>query len=317
MAGGRLRPEDAKTLEAKLAKQPDDMTVRSELLEYYFMKEYSSPEAQAAHHQHVFWIIKNHPDAPIAGLPYSSLDRILDGDAYEQGKKLWLEQTKAKSTNLAVIGNAAEYFQLHDRDLAEKLLKQAQKAEPKNPGWSDRLGQLYILDLIGQSGTNMAAKALAEFERAQTLTIPAVLGAPRLVNLSKAAFAAGDLDKARKYATELLGPGMKWSGGGNAGDACFQGNTVLGRIALREGKMDEAKKCLLAAGQTKGSPVLGSFGPNMSLARDLAEKGETDVVIQFFDLCRKFWSGGTERLDKWTKDVKAGVPPDFGTNLAY
>ena len=317
LAGSRLQPDEAKALEAKLAKQPDDLSVRSKLLGYYFRLQFSSPDAKAAHQHHVFWIIKNHPEAPIAGLPYSSLDNTLDGDAYQQGKQLWLEQTKAKATNLAVLANAAHYFQLHDRDLAEKLLKQGQNADPNNPGWSDRLGQIYMLDIIGKTGTDVAAKALAEFERAQTSTIPAVPGNPRLMDLAKAAFAAGDLEKARKYATELLGPGMEGKGGGNAGDACFQGNTILGRIALREGKMDEAKKCLLASGQTKGSPVLGSFGPSMILAKELAEKGETDVVIQFFDLCRKFWPGGTDRLDKWTKDVKAGVPPDFGTNLAY
>jgi hypothetical protein len=26
---------------------------------------------------------------------------------------------------------------------------------------------------------------------------------------------------------------------------------------------------------------------------------------------------GRERLDQWTKEVNAGLPPDFGGNLAY
>ena len=50
------------------------------------------------------------------------------------------------------------------------------------------------------------------------------------------ALAAGDLEKARTYASELLGPGLQWSRGGNAGNALFHGNIVLGRIALREGQ---------------------------------------------------------------------------------
>jgi len=62
---------------------------------------------------------------------------------------------------------------------------------------------------------------------------------------------------------------------------------------------------------------MNSFGPNMSLARDLLEQGERDVVLQYFDLCRNFWKMGQDQLDHWTKDVKAGNMPDFGANLVY
>jgi hypothetical protein len=55
----------------------------------------------------------------------------------------------------------------------------------------------------------------------------------------------------------------------------------------------------------------------MSLAKELLEKGETDAVLKYFDLCRKFWGKGGERLDKWTQEVKAGIAPDFGANLDY
>jgi hypothetical protein len=55
----------------------------------------------------------------------------------------------------------------------------------------------------------------------------------------------------------------------------------------------------------------------MSLARDLAEKGEKDVVVEYFDQCRKFWRMGTDKLDKWTKEVRVGIMPDFGANLVY
>jgi len=92
---------------------------------------------------------------------------------------------------------------------------------------------------------------------------------------------------------------------------------VLGRIALRQGQIKLAKEYLLKAGQTPGSPQLNSFGPNMSLARDLAEKGEKDVVVEYFDQCRKFWRMGTDKLDKWTKEVRVGIMPDFGANLVY
>jgi hypothetical protein len=62
---------------------------------------------------------------------------------------------------------------------------------------------------------------------------------------------------------------------------------------------------------------MNSFGPNMSLAKDLLEKGEREVVLEYFELCRKFWKLHTGRLDDWSRDVKAGRIPDFGANLVY
>ena len=62
---------------------------------------------------------------------------------------------------------------------------------------------------------------------------------------------------------------------------------------------------------------MNSFGPNMSLARDLLEKGERETVLQYFELCRKFWKMGQRNLDQWTEDVKAGRTPEFGANLVY
>jgi hypothetical protein len=94
-------------------------------------------------------------------------------------------------------------------------------------------------------------------------------------------------------------------------------NLVLGRIAVQEGRMDDAKHHLLEAGKSPGSPVMNSFGPNMSLAQDLLEKGERDVVLEYFELCRKFWQMDRGRLDQWGQDVKAGKTPDFGANLVY
>jgi hypothetical protein len=315
MAGQRLSAAEAKALESAVAKQPDDLSARTKLLGYYFMRQYSLPAAKAARPPHIFWIIKNQPAAEIAGLPYCNLDPIMDPDAYAQGKKLWLEQTKAQATNPAVLGNAADFFLIHDHDLAEDLLKQAQKAEPENPHWSDQLGNLYALP--NDDEKTDAAKSLQEFERAQAADPDASSRFHRLDELAKQAFAAADLKKASLYANELRAAAPQHPKDWNYGNAILMGNTVLGRIALRQGQIKLAKEYLLKAGQTPGSPQLNSFGPNMSLAKELAEKGEKDAVVEYFDLCRKFWRMGTDKLDKWTKEVRAGIMPDFGANLVY
>jgi beta-lactamase regulating signal transducer with metallopeptidase domain len=309
---GMLTAEEAVALEAKLAEDPEDFDARRDLMAHYRFRD------RSARAKHVLWIIEHHPE-----FSDNSSDLWLDvhteESAYGQGKILWLRNVQEHPTNAKILGNAVAYFSLSDHATAEDLLTKAQALEPQNPVWSERLGQQYKLHAMVRPGTDLAAKALAQFERAQTQTTPAIPGSPRLVDLAKMAFDAGDMEKARTYANELLGPGLNWSGGGNAGDAFFHGNIVLGRIALREGKMDEAKKRLLEAGKTKGSPVLGSFGPNMTLAKELLEKGETNTVLEYFKECEVFWkmSPGEGKLGAWTEAVKNGKTPDFGSNLVY
>ncbi|MCH7920787.1 MAG: hypothetical protein IIC50_22780 [Planctomycetes bacterium] len=111
----------------------------------------------------------------------------------------------------------------------------------------------------------------------------------------------------------------------NYGNTIFNGHTLLGRVALREGKLDVAKKHLLAAGHTPGSPQLNTFGPDYVLARELAEKGERDTVITFLDLVASFWANPDEKteanservtseklkqLESWKKQLRAGKVPD-------
>ena len=94
-------------------------------------------------------------------------------------------------------------------------------------------------------------------------------------------------------------------------------NFELGRIAVREGNISEAKKFLDASAKSKGSPQINSFGPNMSLAFDLLKKGERDAVLEHFMRCRMFWKDDYGKLDQWWLEVMAGKTPDFGANMVY
>ena len=129
---------------------------------------------------------------------------------------------------------------------------------------------------------------------------------------AKESFVAGQIEEARNYAQELMTLTPKYKGDWNYGNAIQDANLVLGRIALREGNTGAAKKHLLAAGKSPGSPTMDSFGPNMTLAKD-----ERDTVLVYFMLCRKFWKMDYGKLDKWMQEVMDGKTPDFGANLLY
>jgi hypothetical protein len=122
----------------------------------------------------------------------------------------------------------------------------------------------------------------------------------------------GDLDAAFELGRErlLTAPDRShW----DHGNAIHYGHLILGHVALRRGEVREAKRQLLLAGRSPGSPQLDSFGPNMSLARDLFLTGNIRVVLEYFDLVDEFWELDND-LDTWKQQVRTGVHPTFGFN---
>ena len=138
-----------------------------------------------------------------------------------------------------------------------------------------------------------------------------------LNHAAKNALNAGKKEDAKKLAEELEKLAPQFKDDWNYGNAIQDANLVLGRLALAEGNIKEAKRRLLASADSKGSPQLNSFGPNMSLAKALLEKGERDTVLAYFKLCGRFWKMGVEKLKLWTETVKKGELPEFGANLVY
>ena len=184
----------------------------------------------------------------------------------------------------------------------------------------DAAGRLSSVLMTGIFKQRKAGEPSAE-EKLAKLEQSASTGKERfyaLPALAKAAFEAGEFDKAERYARELLAAGPGNEKDWNYGKAIFFGNMVLGRVALRrDGNIEHAKTLLMNSASTPGSPQLNSFGPNMSLAKDLLIQGERDTVLEFFSRCRAFWKMGATRLDNWTAVVKGGGTPDFGANLLY
>jgi len=134
---------------------------------------------------------------------------------------------------------------------------------------------------------------------------------------AKNAMKAGKTNEAKELAEELLRIAIEKKNDWNYGNAIQDSNHVLGRIALLKGDVAEAKSRLLASSESKGSPQMNSFGPNMQLAKELLEKGEKEVVLEYFTRCRGFWAMGADKLTSWTEQVKKDQTPKFGANLDY
>jgi hypothetical protein len=55
----------------------------------------------------------------------------------------------------------------------------------------------------------------------------------------------------------------------------------------------------------------GSPGPSADLAEALLEAGDKKAVLQYLDLCRRFWAHGGPTLDSCSADIEAGRAPDL------
>ena len=124
-------------------------------------------------------------------------------------------------------------------------------------------------------------------------------------------------DDARVAATELMGMLENYKEDWNHGNAIHRANSALGRIALRKGDKVAARRYLLASASSKGSPQMNSFGPNMTLAKEMLEAGEKDAVLEYLQLCGRFWAMEDGRLAVWKRMIGEGSMPRFGANLLY
>ena len=207
-------------------------------------------------------------------------------------------------------------------DFAEGILNRAQSLSPAGQ-LSGTLIPVYRIRWVTASSpeeTQAAALAVLKLMESSGHSIWGPKGSLRSdEEFARFAIEANEIDKAEAYASELLTMASSNPNASGYGEAIHHGNLVLGRVALRRGDIDSAKEYLIKAGQTPGGGTLGSFGPNMSLAKELLETGEKDTVVNYLELCKKFWDLGRKRqtLTRWIEEIRAGATPQFGANLIY
>ena len=311
--GWDLTAEQAAALERQLAANPQELSARAQLLGYYFRNRRIDPARKAGH---VLWFIRNAPEAEVLEGPEGEIMPMLDPEGFAAAKAAWLEQIESEPRNVTFLRHAAAFLTLSDKTLSAELLERAEGIEPTNPEWARELGESHwrkARQFPEGWDAALAGRALVTFERAYELSDPSGRGS-LLSRLGMAAFVVGDLDKARTYAEAMLADiPDDW----NRGNRIHYGNLVLGRIALSDGDLGGAGRHLLAAGRTPGSPQLNSFGPDMALAKDLLNRGETQTVRRYLELCLEFWEMGQDRLRNWIALIEAGRTPDFSRHLRF
>ena len=152
----RLTAEQAAAAQAAIQTNPDDWQAHVKLLGYYASQariEGATESSQIGRLHEVLWLIEHHPElhllcSPDAAIPFQSVSvTIMNG--VEEAKHAWEQALATHSSDTAVLGNAAWFFRLKDRDQAVDLLRRAATVEPRNRMLADQLGDEYGLILLG------------------------------------------------------------------------------------------------------------------------------------------------------------------------
>jgi hypothetical protein len=310
--GQAMSEQEAAAAEAHLAEHPNDLETRHKLLGYY--KTHLGPDTVERKGAQILWFIRNRPEDPILATAYADLVMPTDQKTWDVARVAWEEQIEAQPKNARVMVNAAKMAMRKDRDMVTNLLLRARELEPDNPEWARRLAGVYEFRTFyeGRLSDHKLAygawqdvyKLVGEEERLRML--------PKIAMIALNATAYED---ARDWADKAMASVEVLSPRNLHGEAIYAANNVYGRLALRAGDIEAAKKFLLASAKTPGSIKLNNYGPNLRLAHLLALEGERETVIQFLNACAGFWKTGHDQIDEWIGVLKEGDNPDFGGNL--
>lgn len=203
------------------------------------------------------------------------------------------------------------------------LIAQAQPSAEWNQAYEKLVAENPTYSTARAANKISPEQLLANLEsRLSTATSPYEKSAV-MARAAKAALEAGQNTKAQSYASDVLKM-VQDAGAWKPGDpnyarrdAIFYGNLVMGRLALLRGDIESAKTFLLRSGQIgqHGSGTFDSFGPNMSLARELLKKSEDATVLQFLEECRQFWADDAGRIDSWEASIRNHKMPNFNEML--
>lgn len=173
----------------------------------------------------------------------------------------------------------------HERFLewSERWLTKAHQIAPKEVRWTSSLVNAYVRHAsFGDPGP---AERLKWLRQASALMVNDNQRASVLPMLALAEFENGNFAEAERAAEAALKLAAT-PRFGSYPDLVHVAETVLGRIALDRGEIDFAKVHLLTSALAAPPGVLR---PNLTLAQDLLDAGERDVVLVFLENLRAGW----------------------------
>ncbi|MBS1954425.1 MAG: hypothetical protein JST89_09565 [Cyanobacteria bacterium SZAS-4] len=298
-----------------LKQNPDDLKSRLVLFgRGYYVKA-------SANSEHLIWLIENHPKRWIHSM-FSPKKR---NDSYEAARTSWLRVVRLNAEDVTVLAHAAEFFQRFEEKAATKMLIKASRLAPSCEELPRQLSFSYRL----RHGSNPRETRLLAHNSAVQMKVAIERYAlpstddsyllpyfsMEISEVARHVLHQDLLDDAKELARLLLNhkeinrsrnPMLAEGAEGVYRLSTYRGNAILGRVALREGKIAEAEDYL-----SKMIGVKPDWYTDYELAEELVASGANIVAAKYVEFCRDSWASregheaqeNTKALDNWLNQI--------------
>jgi hypothetical protein len=301
--GRNLPKAKVAQLEADVHDHPDNIDNRLSLIGYYSSNGKTSLDRLHLR-THVLWMLENHPEHAATAEP-ALRDLPDDPEGNVEIGKLWTKNLASRDDDFNVLKNAEKFFFSKDPVEAERILHKLYDKDPLNREWPSELCRLYTMfGIPGDSNTDASKTATEAYRRVLEVTRDPRSRLSLAGDMAEADFKAGNMQGAAALAKIYLDSSDR--------SAVQRANTVLGRVALRAGDTDGAKQYLLDSVKPPAALYVSVSGPMLVLARELLDKGQRAIVLEYLQDCLPLWPRGEDVLHIWIDDLQNGRTPDFG-----
>jgi tetratricopeptide (TPR) repeat protein/thiol-disulfide isomerase/thioredoxin len=162
----RLRTwAEAENVESESAAHPDDVSLRVQLIRYYFQPTgQTTGRVKPLRRKHIVWMIEHHPENSVLLEPAAFIGKsgqsFVDPDAFAEAEAAWRTNIAGSKPLLAdAYANGAQFFKTSDPTLARQLIEKGLKLYPGNAAILSEKGTLLayaiarvkILDAYGHA----------------------------------------------------------------------------------------------------------------------------------------------------------------------
>jgi len=300
---------EASDLEARLAKNPNDLPARLKLIGYY-ERVGRDKEIFSAGLEHILWMIDHRPADYVC---YTlSLGENHSDEQYAEFERHWIEQVKRHPNDDKVVGNAGSSINHKNRALSWQYFKRAKCLNTLEPRWTRRLARRARYEALNGDFAQRATYAQIAIEEAKNYfklddTRGEQIGL--CMDVTPVAIEFGYMEQARQWSEWLL------EGGRNSTFRLWAQTAYLflARIETIEGNIKAAKVMLnraLNSLKNDERSHVASGHQMIAVLDKLLEIGEKEIVVEALQVSiEKGAEEREEKLQEWLTLIKCGETP--------